>query len=700
MTSPCSFRLAFILTLLLVPSFVAADERVTFIPQHQHAITGFGGFTAPIDTATQLYLAPGFPVGARYQWMTGWWPFFALEAEANFVRLMYPTNRFAGVNIIDVGINAVQGIQIGPLFGVLFRLGGGMSSMLWSYETDGQIDFRARPYVQAAAGIHLHFNYYVGVELGLAYRLIIDLERPMHLLTPQLAFSFRLGRDPSNRDLTIEEVQLEPAFAAYRLSYSDRPLGSVTIRNNLDTPLRNVSASLSVEGLFNEITLPEIGELAPGKSAVLAVMASADAAVQTVTESQELSGTLSVSYTREGEPSRRETPVSLMLHGRQLLTWDDTRALGSFVTVRDQLIAEFADALVALQPDGGSSLPVAIQNAVRLFSALQSLNIRYLPDPNLPYSKTSAGVGTVDRVLYPRELLARGYGDCDDLVALAAAALESIGVHTALLTVPGHILIAIDTGMSTNEALRLGAPTRLISMENSLWMPLEVTALDGTFREAWSRGIHQWQTASTREFIRVRDAWRRFPPNTLSDPSAARPILGVDRSETQQVVQSHLEDLHGARERWIDATIAQLTLRLADRSGFAAAVVANDLGILFAEKGDFPSAVDHFRAALEQSGEDVDIMINLGSAYARMGSYDEALRWFRQVDGLVPGDTDIVARVAWLSGALDLAPDHDQPGVAVASVGEGSQDMDTRAAQAQDAAALFMWREVQEPASE
>jgi hypothetical protein len=78
-----------------------------------------------------------------------------------------------------------------------------------------------------------------------------------------------------------------------------------------------------------------------------------------------------------------------------------------------------------------------------------------------------------DRNTYTNTLL-RKAGDCDDTTVLLASALESAGIRTAVLTTPGHIFLAFDTGESVPAAAVLAAPPlELLSIEGSSWIPLE-----------------------------------------------------------------------------------------------------------------------------------------------------------------------------------------------------------------------------------
>src|SRR5207244_5211956 len=127
--------------------------------------------------------------------------------------------------------------------------------------------------------------------------------------------------------------------------------------------------------------------------------------------------------------------------------------------------------------------------AAALFDALGTLGVTYVPDPQNPYPAIRESRGAVDKINYPRETLLKRTGDCDDLTVLMAALLGSVGVGTRFVDVPGHIFLLLDTGL--HERHRLGLPVNpelLVVLDDELWVPLEVTAVDKGFAEAWRLG--------------------------------------------------------------------------------------------------------------------------------------------------------------------------------------------------------------------
>ncbi|MDI6781269.1 MAG: transglutaminase family protein [bacterium] len=63
-------------------------------------------------------------------------------------------------------------------------------------------------------------------------------------------------------------------------------------------------------------------------------------------------------------------------------------------------------------------------------------------------------------------------GDCDDLSVLYAACLESAGIPTALVSVPGHIFVIFDTGVQEKNVMAISfEPSKMIIRNNHSCLP-------------------------------------------------------------------------------------------------------------------------------------------------------------------------------------------------------------------------------------
>lgn len=124
------------------------------------------------------------------------------------------------------------------------------------------------------------------------------------------------------------------------------------------------------------------------------------------------------------------------------------------------------------------------------------------------------------------------------MTVLVCSLLESRGVNTGFITVPGHIFPAFDTGISAAD-YRSVHPNQAMTLSQggTLWLPLEITMLDGKndFLSAWKS-----------------DSQAVYPPVTVEDMDLGLQYGVPDgiqsrfRSDLGQIVQQVLEGARSA----------------------------------------------------------------------------------------------------------------------------------------------------------
>jgi hypothetical protein len=193
------------------------------------------------------------------------------------------------------------------------------------------------------------------------------------------------------------------------------------------------------------------------------------------------------------------------------LLMDEVAKLASFVSSRDKVVREFALETLKMVEDLGEGIDLhpAIFKAIALFDALYGMS--YASDPNVPFES-----GTVDEVMFPRQILSmrrgrRMFGDCDDSTVLFCSLLESVGVHTALIKQPKHVLMAFELdGLTLERAQEIGLDERsYIPIGGYVWVPVETTLIGKGFAEAWRAGA-QRMSSGVEDITTVQDAWERF----------------------------------------------------------------------------------------------------------------------------------------------------------------------------------------------
>ena len=113
--------------------------------------------------------------------------------------------------------------------------------------------------------------------------------------------------------------------------------------------------------------------------------------------------------------------------------------------------------------------------------------------------------------------------------------LEAIGIHTAFITVPGHIFIAFDSGVSPDDSAGLATIPggRYVIIDDTVWIPYEITLCTDTFDLALKTGYSQWEKAGENAaLIPLADAWLAF--KAVSVPESDASIIIPERETILQ----------------------------------------------------------------------------------------------------------------------------------------------------------------------
>jgi hypothetical protein len=124
----------------------------------------------------------------------------------------------------------------------------------------------------------------------------------------------------------------------------------------------------------------------------------------------------------------------------------------------------------------------------------------------------------MDFLKFPRQTLKQKAGDCDHLTVLFCSLLESVGIESAFITVPGHIFPAVCLGVPHAEAARfVGSLDELIFLVGRTWLPLEITEMDGGFLQAWEACAARRKLSSggpMRRLCHATSGWMSWSPTT------------------------------------------------------------------------------------------------------------------------------------------------------------------------------------------
>jgi tetratricopeptide (TPR) repeat protein len=482
----------------------------------------------------------------------------------------------------------------------------------------------------AATEIGLVFSMSSAFQLGAGASLagyFADPEPLFSGLGIRLVGSFAPGRKGTGKPrLQIMDPRLDPIFPVFFKWYDSNPCGSIVIVNKESRTISNVKASILVQEFMDTPKVfAEIAELGKGESIEVPILALFNDEILTVTESTKVAAEITVSYDLPNGELQVMHAETLRVLDRNAMNWNDDQRAASFVTPRDPAVLSLAKSVAsAVRDDGGTVGDLNFRVAMAMFEALNLYGVSYVVDPKSSYADLSVQASAVDYLQFPRQTLKFRSGDCDDLSILYTSLLEAVGIETAFITVPGHILAAVALSLSPEEAQRqFSRSDRLIVDNGVVYVPVEATIFSKGFNAAWIEGARQWRDAgSAARLIPVREAWKNYEPVGLreADPELLYPsseaILADFRSQLDRFVSDELAPKVAALESTI-------------RTRGATARDLNRLGVLYARYGRYADAEIEFQKILQQENKGyVPAMVNLANVCYMRGELASAAAWY------------------------------------------------------------------------
>lgn len=452
-----------------------------------------------------------------------------------------------------------------------------------------------------------------------------------------ISASFRFGDDPDSaraiiRSLRLERAEIPPAFSAMQGYYATNPIGRVSITNTEKQAVTDVEVSFNQKEYMDAPTPSfSASRIEGGKTVEVPLKAVFNSRVYELEGGlgyAPLTGEVIVSYKLGSRSAEQRYPVTYNLYDKRAMTWDDDRKAAAFITPLDRSLKNYtafiSEASKAASLSGWNP---ALQSAMQVYDAMRELGIYYQEDAAAPFTKVQGDRSFVDFISMPRDTLSRKYGDCKNLTVLFCSLLETKNVRTGFITVPGHIYPVIDTGQSAAAYMDVYPDrTMTIALDGTLWVPVEVTMLDGKsdFLAAWRRAIEEWKTyEKERAFYKTREAQAVYAPVALQQTD-----LGLQYGNGDRIAGFFSQDLD-ALTGAIVAAYAAAAAKSGDKKDY------NRLGIAAARLRRFKDAETAFSSALKADPKYVSALINLGNLSYMRGDFSKAVDSYNRTIPLI-----------------------------------------------------------------
>ncbi|MCF7947627.1 MAG: tetratricopeptide repeat protein [Spirochaetia bacterium] len=592
------------------------------------------GFSIPVGEDAEIYkLGGGGSITLDYLLM----PYLSLGLHTGYDFLpvdTLPVFEPRSLSIAHLGLQV--GTSIDPLDALTATayVGGGWYYGVTNQDTE-QND--TNPYLYGGAGISYRLLPGFSIGLEASYRNFLGLAQDLML---HLGGTVSLGGEktggmgiPSNRNLELLDIQLSRVFPVFYGYYDENPLGVAVIKNSGNKSIEKVKVFFHVKQYMDNPKLCFAAErLGPGEERQVPLHALFTDTVLGITEGTKVSANIIVESEIDGNRFANEYAETLSLYDRNAMTWDETAKAASFVTAKSPVVLRFSKNISGLIKENVSSaLNQNIVLAIALFQALDVYGIRYEIDPSSAYEELSKNTMMVDYLQFPRQTLEFRAGDCDDLSILYSALLESVGLETAFITIPGHIYMAFSTGMTEQEARTFfNSQQDILTIDGTVWLPVEVTAIEQGFVRAWKLGAAQWRKnveIGQTELVSIRNSWRTYSAvgyvgeegMDIKVPTANE-LLPISLDEIDRFVETEIYK----REQQIKSEIS--------RTGGDLRYL-NKLGVLYARYGMTEQAQIQFEKVLEQR-EYLPALVNMGMLAFLNGDYPQAKEYYKRAESI------------------------------------------------------------------
>ena len=429
--------------------------------------------------------------------------------------------------------------------------------------------------------------------------------------------------DESQRRITITAVKIDDLFPSLMQAYRTRPVGTVTVRNVLDEEVRNLTASLFIEGYMDFPTeSASLPRLKAKDSATLDLKVLFNTSVFNLQEDLPVQGKIEVGYQTARGEQKTSKVEALMLYRKTALVWDDSAKLASFIMPNEEIVSTFAHRVSDIEEvEKKYRLTGRLFRSIRVCDALGTYGIAYVEDPDSPISRVLGKTAVVDTVRFPRTTLLIQSGDCDDTSALLGSLLESVGVSTAIMTSPGHVFLAFDTG-EPKENLWLFTHRNLeaISHQGTVWLPVETTILERGFLSAWKTASELVRKHRGKiEFLPVGEQRNLYPALPLPATD-----LSIFEPPDQEIGVLFSQSIAAIEDTLYRDSLNLLQDKLQGEGGTRAVRLRNQIGVLHARFGKDGEAEAELSRCLSEDPDYVAPYLNLANLKMVQGELEEA----------------------------------------------------------------------------
>jgi tetratricopeptide (TPR) repeat protein len=565
-------------------------------------------------------------------------PFLFIEGDINIAAIPYPGNN---LTLLAGGIGTGVNLKLANRMSIDVGVHSGWYLGL----VTGKQNVFSNPYFGGNANFHFDITPNITLSAGAGYNYYVyPGEALYHGLSFSIGTVFRLGSSKNRSELKVESIDIDPVFPILYEYYSDNPFGNLNLKNTERNTISDLTVSFYVDQYMEQpVECAVIPQLKSGETAEIDLKAFFTTGVLNLTDTSKVSTEIQVSYNLLGKQIAYSTPQTVKIMGRNSMTWDDDRKAASFVSPKDPTVQLFArNTAGVIRELDQNAINLNLRIAMGMFETLELYGMNYVIDPASSYIELSENADAVDFLQFPSQTLTFRAGDCDDLSILATSLLESVGIETAFITIPGHIYMAFSLGISKEESRRTFTNLdEFIFYNDTTWIPVEITLISDGFLEAWKYGAREWreyESLGRAAIFPIHEAWQEYKAATV--PGGALPLLFPSQDK---MISNYNESLDIFIERELAPRVVEFRQKLQKNDS---ARLRNSFGVLYAKYGMYDEAEEQFNIAARKKPDFAAPLINLGNILFLRERLENALEMYTKAEKLKPESPTIIAAIA------------------------------------------------------
>lgn len=546
-------------------------------------------------------------------------------------------------SMFNFGVNA--GMKISPLPRTFLRVWGGGGASYGMYQDESALF----PYYSAGTDVKFRLSPLVDMGVGARY---IQGQSSIGTVYKGVSISLGLGYKFQSGSKGAEIHFLPNANEIYPLYYTwydENPLGEVTLINESSEKIKNVRTSFYVPQYMDQPKYSDvvIDTMARGDSTTVPLLGLFTNRIFEINEGIKVAGEITVEYEYYGKTYSDSVPLTVHINNKNAMTWDDDRKAACFVTANNPLVYSYARSVSGkIRRDAVGALDKNFQIGMGLFESLTLYGLGYVVDPSSAYQELSANEQVVDYIQFPQQTLISQGGDCDDLSVLYASMLEASGIPAAFITIPGHIYVAYQLGLSEQQAKRkFPNADNLLYIDEKPWLPVEVTLVDDGFLYSWQIGAKQIRDNNGEYgFYPVRQAWEYYPPAEYESVGIAY------LPNPDDVVIQHDKELSRFLKQEINGQVASINQQIQENG--KSHILYNKMGVTYARYGFYDDALTWFKKVIREKDFYPSLM-NIGNIYYLLENPDQASLYYSKALSVKPDSEKALVGLARVSSELE-----------------------------------------------